>query len=153
MARRLPRSAAAAVDLVLTDPPYGIGADTGIKPLAKGKRKRRYPGVPKKITMADGMQTVRQRMNWQPSDALEAAGKFAVIWGVLTISPTCYHKDGRWMFWDKLNLMPSYSDGEIAWTNLNGVVWQNEEVRSGTTLTKAVNVSCSTCPILRKGWC
>jgi site-specific DNA-methyltransferase (adenine-specific)/modification methylase len=26
------------------------------------------------------------------------------------------------MFWDKLNSMPSYSDGEIAWTSLSGVV-------------------------------
>src|SRR5690606_23457315 len=27
---------------------------------------------------------------------------------------------GRWLVWDKLNSMPSYSDAEWAWTNIKG---------------------------------
>lgn len=104
------------VDLVLTDPPYGIGADTGIKP-AGGKRKRRYPGVPKNY---DGGWDAN-RPTADEFATILAAGKFAVIWGGNYFADLL-PQGGRWMFWDKLNLMPSYSDGEIAWTNLNGVV-------------------------------
>ena len=28
---------------------------------------------------------------------------------------------GKWLWWDKCQTMPTYGDGELAWTNLNGV--------------------------------
>jgi site-specific DNA-methyltransferase (adenine-specific)/modification methylase len=101
------------VDAVITDPPYGIEADTGIAPVG-GKREQRYP---------------RQRKNYEggwdvarPADfsAVLAAAPFTIIWGGNYFSDLL-PMGGRWLFWDKRNSMPSYSDGEMAWTNLPGV--------------------------------
>jgi hypothetical protein len=43
----------------------------------------------------------------------------AIIWGGNHFSDLLPH-GRRWLFWDKLNSMPSYSDGEMAWTSLSG---------------------------------
>ena len=101
------------VDAVVTDPPYGIEADEGAA--AGGtdgsgryiRRPKRYEG---------GWDTER------PTDfaPIIAAGKVAMIWGGNYFADQL-PQGGRWLFWDKLNSMPSYSDGEIAWTNIKGV--------------------------------
>lgn len=102
-------------DAVITDPPYGIGAANGA---AEGGTdgSGRYVRRPKQYTG-----------NWddeRPSAALfrlmlEVADD-AIIWGGNYFADLL-PKAGRWLFWDKLNSMPSYSDGEMAWTNLPGV--------------------------------
>ena len=121
------------VDAVVTDPPYGIGADKGFegfggfggfgKPIAR----KQYSG------------------NWddtRPQKAifnsiLEHSG-CAVIFG------GNYFTDmlpaGRqWFVWDKKNTMPTFSDCELAWTNIdrksvklltyeyNGLIGKREE--------------------------
>lgn len=102
------------VDCVLTDPPYGIGADKGA---AGGgtDASGRYLRKPK---LYDG--------NWdseRPSAALlqavAAAGDVAILWGGNYFADVL-PQSGRWLFWDKLNAMPTYSDGEMAWTSLPG---------------------------------
>jgi hypothetical protein len=49
-----------------------------------------------------------------------AAGKVAILWGGNYFADVL-PQGGKWLFWDKLNSMPSYSDGELAWTSLPGV--------------------------------
>jgi site-specific DNA-methyltransferase (adenine-specific)/modification methylase len=101
------------VDAVITDPPYGIGADKG----ASGggtDASGRYARRPK--------QYEGEWDSARPQDFVELIGaaQISIIWGgnyFADILP----RGGRWLFWDKLNAMPSYSDGEIAWTNLSGV--------------------------------
>jgi DNA modification methylase len=102
------------VDAVVTDPPYGIGAANGSAvggTDASGRYKRRprqYEGDwddarPDEFVFA----------------ALIQAGRNHVIWGGNYFSDVL-PRSGRWLFWDKLNSMPSYSDGEIAWTSIEG---------------------------------
>ena len=103
------------IDAVVTDPPYGIKAANGFsgfdgfggfgKPIAR----KEYSG---------------DWDNRRPSkETFELIGKVAgkhIIWGgnyftdYLPVS-------GKWLFWDKCQTMPTYSDGEMAWTSLDGV--------------------------------
>lgn len=103
------------VDLVCTDPPYGIGADKGAA-VGGTDASGRYVRRPKQYE--GGWDDER------PADALLAtivsAGKSAIIWGGNYLADAL-PRGGRWLFWDKLNSMPSYSDGEMAWTNIKGV--------------------------------
>lgn len=103
------------VDAVVTDPPYGIGADKGAA-VGGTDASGRYVRRPKQYE--GGWDDER------PEDALiaavVAAGKTVIIWGGNYFADAL-PRGGRWLFWDKLNSMPSYSDGEIAWTNIPGV--------------------------------
>lgn len=102
------------VDAVVTDPPYGIGADKGAA-VGGTDASGRYVRRPKQYD--GGWDDTR------PDDALLAsivsAGKLAIVWGGNYFADVL-PRSGRWLFWDKLNSMPSYSDGEIAWTNIPG---------------------------------
>ena len=104
------------VDLVLTDPPYGIGADKGAA-IGGTDASGRYLRRPKQY---DG-EWDSERPGSAEFDALISAASRLIIWGGNYFSDLL-PQGGRWLFWDKLNSMPSYSDGELAWTNLDGVV-------------------------------
>lgn len=97
------------VDLVVTDPPYGIKMDKGFegfggfgKPIAR----KRY-----------------EDDDWDSDRPTEAHFKImldkanlALIWGgnfFTDYLPQSKH----WIVWDKLNTMPSFGDCELAWTN------------------------------------
>jgi site-specific DNA-methyltransferase (adenine-specific)/modification methylase len=102
------------VDAVITDPPYGINADKGAAEGgtdASGRYKRR----PKRYEGAWDAE----RPSPELFAAILACGRDSIIWGgnyFADILP----QGGRWLFWDKLNSMPSYSDGEMAWTSVRG---------------------------------
>jgi len=104
------------VDAVVTDPPYGIKADKGAA-VGGTDASGRYIRRPKQY---DGGWD-----NERPDSTLlvdvATAGKWAVIWGGNYLADVL-PRGGRWLFWDKLNSMPSYSDGEIAWTSIPGAV-------------------------------
>jgi DNA modification methylase len=103
-------------DLLLTDPPYGIGSDKGAN-TGGTDASGRYARRPKQYvgTWDDARPTADE------FGAILHACRVAVVWGGNYFSDLL-PQGGRWMFWDKLNSMPSYSDGEIAWTNIGGVV-------------------------------
>jgi DNA modification methylase len=102
-------------DAVITDPPYGINMAQGFRSSGRGfgghgkRTSRRYEG------------------DWDrdrpPSELLLSvvnAGKKAILWGgnyfADVLPRTC-----KWLVWDKQQTMPSFSDAELAWTNLSGV--------------------------------
>lgn len=102
------------MDAVLTDPPYGIGRDRGMGGGGLDgskryvRRPRRYQG-----------QWDNARPQAETLCLMLAAAPLAIVWGgqfFANVLPA----QGKWLFWDKCQTMPSYGDGELAWTNLSG---------------------------------
>ena len=101
------------VDLVLTDPPYGIGADRNL---------RANTQYGKAVTLSKDYGVGK----WDSEPASETRilmtrekGNQAIIWGgnyfILPCSPC-------WLVWDKDNGDNGYADCELAWTNLDRAV-------------------------------
>jgi DNA modification methylase len=102
------------VDLVCTDPPYGIGEAGG----NAAKRQRKVGGNSK--ALAD--QRVYDALNWdnEPIDAsamamVRHAGRWQIIFG-----GNYYDCPAAkcWLVWDKVNGENDFADCELAWTNL-----------------------------------
>jgi len=97
------------VDLLLTDPPYGIKMSEefgGFGGFGKPIARRQYP---------DSWDEFR------PDDStfilLLSKSDRAIIWGgnfFADLLPRSTH----WLVWDKLNTMPTFGDCELAWTNV-----------------------------------
>jgi DNA modification methylase len=103
-----------SIDLLLTDPPYGIKRDKGFegfegfggfgKPIAR----RRYE--------QDNWDS--QRPKKVVFDEILRISKKAIIFGgnfFADLLPQGTH----WIVWDKLNTMPTFGDCELLWTNID----------------------------------
>jgi len=101
------------VDAVVTDPPYGIQQDKGFegsegfggfgKPIAR----RQYDG-----------DWDDERPSKEAFDLALAQSDQAIIFGGNYF--TDFLPIGRhWLVWDKKNTMPTFSDCELAWTNID----------------------------------
>ncbi len=100
----------AKVDLVLTDPPYGIGE-------AKGKNKSRGCGAKARDYGV---------ANWDDSpaprwifDALAEKTPQLIVFGG---NYYAFPPSPCWLVWDKDNGETDFADCELAWTNLNCAV-------------------------------
>ena len=100
------------VDAVVTDPPYGIGAG-----------KKTYFSKPKPNHKWKNPRLGNYKYgNWDsdiPHEAISFAigiSETSIVWGGnyfnLAPAPFC-------LVWDKKVSMPSFSDGEFAWTNID----------------------------------
>jgi DNA modification methylase len=103
-----------SIDLVLTDPPYGIKMDKGFdgfggfggfgEPIAR----KRY----------ENDDWDADRPSKEIFKEILRIGKLVLIFGgnyFADILPQSTH----WLVWDKLNTMPTFSDCELIWTNSN----------------------------------
>lgn len=90
----------APVDLILTDPPYGLGDKL------KGGNWGRRTGEASKWdqNIVSEMETIR------------ALGKNSIIWGgnYYPLPPS-----RRWLIWIKRDAVPTVSSAEIAWTSFD----------------------------------
>jgi len=100
------------VDAVITDPPYGIGRDKGMGGGGRGLAGKRIS------TTYDGAWDM-ERPSRATFDLVLGAADRHIIWGGNYFSDYL-PVSAKWLWWDKLQTMPSYSDGEMAWTSLDG---------------------------------
>ena len=103
------------VGAVVTDPPYGIKQDKGFSGFGgfggfgSPIKRRQYAG--------DWDDNRPSEMLFQA--VLKAAYKH-IIW-VGNYFSDLLPVSGKWLWWDKCQTMPSFGDGELAWTSLPGV--------------------------------
>ena len=96
-------------DAVVTDPPYGIGRDKGM-----GKGGKRLAGDARRY---EGRAWDAERPSPELMQLSFDAASDHIVWGGNYLSDLL-PVSGKWLFWDKCQTMPSFSDGELAWTTL-----------------------------------
>lgn len=126
-------------DALVTDPPYGIGKD-GQKETTGGHGGR-------KAYEFRGWDN--ERPSAETFALLLHIGTVQVIWGgnyfADLLPPT-----GKWLVWDKEQRI-NQSDGELAWTNLNGAVRIYEKNRVVLMTDGAVHPTQK--PVGLMAWC
>jgi site-specific DNA-methyltransferase (adenine-specific) len=96
--------------LAITDPPYGIKRDGGFggfggfgKPIARKQYKGKW----------DDKTPTKEYFN-----EILRISENVIIWGGNFFTDKL-PVSGHWIFWDKLNTMPTFGDGELAYTSFN----------------------------------
>jgi len=97
------------VDAVITDPPYGIGADRNLR----ANKQHGAAAAPSKDYGKGQWDSAPPAQS--TLDALAVAGKWSVFWGGNYFR---FDPSACWLVWDKDNGDNGYADCELAWTNL-----------------------------------
>jgi len=98
-------------DAVVTDPPYGIKQDKGFGGFGgfgKPIQRKEYNG-----------DWDKERPAPEIIAAMCERADRHIIWGGQFFADLL-PPQGKWLFWDKCMTMPTYGDGELAWTSLDG---------------------------------
>lgn len=111
------------VDAVVTDPPYGINQDKGFVGFGEPIQRKQYNGN------WDSYAPNKETFNMMLS-----ISNVAIIWGGNYFTDKLPQKNS-WLVWDKENTMPTFSDCELAWTNIN---------RNNVKRIKAIQNGCMT---------
>lgn len=127
-------------DLLLTDPPYGIGADK--MTLGNGKKKI-YRGNEGWDSLPPDDKTI---------DAVISTAAHSIVWGGNYFglpAARCY------LVWDKATGDNDYADCELAWTSLNKVVkkFLHPWVGSNAKDKGSVRVHPTQKPLALMRWC
>lgn len=137
------------VDAVVTDPPYGVNLGRGFGGGGKGLAGRRDKHV-RKYKNGDWD---KKRPPRESFDCMISLASAHIVWGgnyftdYLPVS-------GKWLFWDKVQTMPTYSDGELAWTTLQGdAVKQFTYNGSGFHAKEKERVHPTQKPLALMRWC
>lgn len=106
-------------DLAIVDPPYGIGEDVDkIRPY-NSKSCTDWKNRKPKEYLKKEWDT--KRPNKAYFNELIRVSKKQIVWGANYMSDLL-PVSGGWIVWDKQVVMPTFSDGELAWTNCNNSV-------------------------------
>ena len=98
------------IDLVLTDPPYGINADKGVGGFGSSKTDKHYEG--------DWDSKTPDQVYF---DEIMRIGKSVIIFGGNFFTDKI-PVNGHWIVWDKkgdIEFDNPFGDCELAWTNIN----------------------------------
>ena len=100
-------------DAVITDPPYGIGAD---KNLRANKRHGAAAAPSRDYGAGDWDSAPPDKALL---DQIVSKAKYSILWGgnYFDVSPS-----SCWLVWDKENGNNGYADCELAWTNIPSAV-------------------------------
>ena len=109
------------VDLVLTDPPYGIGEHGG------ACRTRGKPGYSKH----ENLGWDNERPDEKTFNLIRSMGSVVIIWGGNYFADLLPATMG-WIYWRKL-MGGDFSDGELAWTS------RQNALREFTKCPKGIN--------------
>jgi DNA modification methylase len=98
-------------DLLLTDPPYGVG-ESSSKNSSRGRASKIWPGA--KNTDYGDFDWDKEPAPQDLLDAFTALARESIIWGgnYFTVPPS-----RGWLVWDKQN-SGNFADCELAWTNI-----------------------------------
>lgn len=101
------------VDLVVTDPPYGIGADKNLR-ANKQHGKAAAPSKDYGVGNWDSQPVSKATL-----DMIIAHADKSIVWGgnFFEVVPS-----SGWLVWDKDNGNNGYADCELAWTNLKQAI-------------------------------
>lgn len=94
------------VDIILTDPPYGIKRDKGFEGFGTPIARRRYKDDNWDANRPD-KEVFKKILSLSNASIIFGGNYFA------DILPRGTH----WIVWDKKNTMPTFSDCELIWTN------------------------------------
>jgi DNA modification methylase len=134
-----------SVDLVLTDPPYGIGE-------AAGKNKNRS-ALAKSADYGNESWDDAPAPQWL-IDWVRQLARQSIIWGgnYYTLPPT-----SCWLVWDKDNGENDFADCELAWTTLPSAVrrlkWTWHGMIQENMARKEPRVYPTQKPIALMKWC
>lgn len=125
------------VDAVVTDPPYGIGADRG----QKGRANKRHGAAWAASKDYGELEWDSAPPAQETIDLMRSISQHQIIFGgnYFHLPPT-----SCWLVWDKQNGENGYADCELAWTNLgkairrlywrwHGMIRKGDDVREHPT--------------------
>lgn len=101
------------VDLLLTDPPYGVDCEKFVP--VGGKSKLLGNDIPRRHVKSDWDKS---RPEKETLLALVARAEIAIVFGgnfFADMLPAGTH----WIVWDKHQTLPTFGDCELAWTNVS----------------------------------
>ncbi len=131
-------------DAVITDPPYGIRRDKGMGGGGYDSSGK-HPRKPRKYAGGWDDEAPSKEM----LDAVVSTAPISIVWGGNYMP---LGRGGKWLVWNKEQVMPSYSDAELAWTNLDG-----ESVKLYTLHCNKARIEMglhpTQKPVLLMAWC
>jgi DNA modification methylase len=102
-------------DLLLTDPPYGIDRANGMG----GQGYDGFGNGAKRVPRVYEGEWDKVRPDASTITLCRERGVAVIVWGGNYFSDALPQQN-KWLVWDKCQTMPSFSDAELAWTNLGG---------------------------------
>lgn len=144
-------------DLVVDDPPYGIGED-GSKNKTRGKHVRQKNGSKAVAKAKDYTTTAWDKEPPPPEyfDLVFRKSKNQIFWGANHYITRIGKDSSCWLVWDKDNGQTDFADVEMAWTSFKGAArlfkfrWSG--MLQGNMKNKEIRIHATQKPVALYKW-